>query len=43
MYTMDYKGRDNINNWLLRSFSIFGFACISSVLNICEEVTRQTS
>jgi uncharacterized iron-regulated membrane protein len=30
MHTMDYKGRDNINNWLLRAFSIFGLLTIFS-------------
>lgn len=29
-HTMDYKGRDNINNWLLRAFSIFGLITIFS-------------
>jgi hypothetical protein len=28
--TMDYKGRDNINNWVLRVFSIFGLITIAS-------------
>lgn len=30
MHTMDYKERDNINNWLLRLFSVFGLATILS-------------
>lgn len=30
MHTMDYKERDNINNWLLRIFSIFGLLTIFS-------------
>lgn len=30
MHTMDYKGRDDINNWLLRAFSIFGLLTIFS-------------
>lgn len=30
MHTMDYKQRDNINNWLLRAFSIFGLLTIFS-------------
>lgn len=30
MHTMDYNGRDNINNWLLRIFSIFGLLTIFS-------------
>ena len=30
MHTMDYKQRDNLNNWLLRAFSIFGLLTISS-------------
>lgn len=29
-HTMDYKGRDNINNWLLRIFSAFGFVTVLS-------------
>ena len=29
-HTMDYSGRDNINNWVLRAFSIFGFVTILS-------------
>lgn len=30
MHTMDYRQRDNINNWLLRAFSLFGLATICS-------------
>jgi hypothetical protein len=30
MHTMDYNERDNINNWLLRIFSIFGLLTILS-------------
>lgn len=30
MHTMDYTGRDNITNWLLRAFSIFGLATVAS-------------
>lgn len=30
MHTMDYKQRDNINNWLLRLFSVFGLLTIIS-------------
>jgi hypothetical protein len=30
MHTMDYQGRDNITNWLLRAFSIFGLMTIAS-------------
>lgn len=29
-HTMDYKGRDNINNWLLRIFSVFGLVTVLS-------------
>lgn len=29
-HTMDYKGRDNINNWVLRAFSIFGIVTVIS-------------
>ncbi|WP_207495773.1 hypothetical protein [Aridibaculum aurantiacum] len=30
MHTMDYENRDNINNWLLRIFSVFGLLTIAS-------------
>jgi hypothetical protein len=30
MHTMDYKSRDNLSNWLLRAFSIFGLLTITS-------------
>lgn len=30
MHTMDYKERDNLNNWLLRIFSVFGLLTILS-------------
>ena len=30
LHTMDYQGRDNISNWLLRAFSIFGLFTLSS-------------
>lgn len=30
MHTMDYRQRDDINNWLLRAFSLFGLATIFS-------------
>jgi len=30
MHTMDYQTRDNLSNWLLRAFSIFGLLTISS-------------
>ena len=29
-HTMDYNGRDNINNWVLRAFSIFGLITVIS-------------
>jgi len=29
MHTMDYDGRDNFNNWLLRIFSVIGLMTIS--------------
>lgn len=29
-HTMDYQGRDNINNWLLRVFSLFGLFTVLS-------------
>lgn len=30
MHTMDYEGRDNFGNWLLRAFSIFGLLTVLS-------------
>jgi uncharacterized iron-regulated membrane protein len=30
LHTMDYQSRDNIGNWLLRAFSIFGLLTIAS-------------
>jgi hypothetical protein len=30
MHTMDYQSRDNISNWLLRAFSVFGLLSILS-------------
>jgi len=30
LHIMDYKERDNINNWLLRAFSMFGLLTILS-------------
>jgi hypothetical protein len=30
LHTMDYKSRDDINNWLLRGFSIFGLLTVLS-------------
>ncbi len=30
LHTMDYTGRDNITNWLLRAFSILGLATVAS-------------
>ena len=30
MHTMDYKGRDDLNNWVLRIFSVFGMVTILS-------------
>jgi hypothetical protein len=29
-HTMDYNGRDNINNWVLRTFSLIGFITVLS-------------
>lgn len=29
-HTMDYAGRDNFNNWLLRTFSVFGLVTVLS-------------
>ncbi|MFN0175447.1 MAG: hypothetical protein ACKVU0_12415 [Saprospiraceae bacterium] len=30
LHTMDYAGRDNISNWLLRAFSVLGLATVTS-------------
>jgi uncharacterized iron-regulated membrane protein len=30
LHTMDYQSRDNIGNWLLRAFSVFGLVTIAS-------------
>ncbi len=30
LHTMDYTSRDNITNWLLKAFSIFGLATVAS-------------
>lgn len=30
LHTMDYEGRDDLNNWLLRAFSVLGLLTISS-------------
>ena len=30
MHTMDYQTRDNLSNWLLRAFSVFGLLTIAS-------------
>jgi hypothetical protein len=30
LHTMDYRGRDHITNWLLRTFSIFGLLTVAS-------------
>jgi len=30
LHTMDYESRDNINNWLLRIFSVFGLVTVLS-------------
>ena len=30
LHTMDYAGRDNITNWLLRAFSVLGLATVGS-------------
>ena len=29
-HTMDYQGRDDFNNWLLRAFSVFGLLTVLS-------------
>jgi hypothetical protein len=30
VHTMDYAGRDDLNNWLLRAFAVFGLATLAS-------------
>ena len=30
MHTMDYQSRNNLGNWLLRAFSVFGLVTILS-------------
>lgn len=30
LHTMDYQSRDNLGNWLLRAFSIFGLLTVAS-------------
>ena len=30
LHTMDYQIRDNLGNWLLRAFSIFGLLTVAS-------------
>lgn len=30
LHTMDYQGRDNFNNWVLRAFSVLGLATVGS-------------
>lgn len=30
LHTMDYQGRDNFNNWILRAFSILGLVTVAS-------------
>ncbi len=40
-HTMDYNGRDNINNWVLRAFSIFGLITIFSGFALYVVSTRR--
>lgn len=40
-HTMDYRGRDNINNWVLRAFSIFGLITIISGFALYLVSTRR--
>ena len=39
-HTMDYESRDNINNWLLRLFSLFGLITVFSGLTLWVVSTR---
>lgn len=40
MHTMDYEGRDNLNNWLLRAFSILGLLTIISGFTLYINTSR---
>lgn len=40
-HTMDYKSRDNINNWLLRIFSLFGLVTVLSGFILYGMSSRQ--
>lgn len=40
MHTMDYEGRDNLNNWLLRAFSILGLLTILSGFTLYFNTSR---
>lgn len=39
-HTMDYAGRDNLNNWLLRAFSILGLLTILSGFTLYFNTSR---
>lgn len=39
-HTMDYDGRDNLNNWLLRAFSILGLLTILSGFTLYINTSR---
>ncbi len=44
-HTMDYQGRDNFNNWLLRIFSLFGLLAVLSGFTlyvVSSRVKRQS-
>jgi hypothetical protein len=41
---MDYQNRDNINNWLLRLFSVIGLITIASgflLFGLTQKVSRK--
>jgi hypothetical protein len=40
-HTMDYEGRDDINNWLLRIFSVFGLLTVASGLGLFAISSRR--
>ncbi|MBA4853444.1 hypothetical protein [Emticicia sp. BO119] len=42
LHTMDYQGRDNISNWLLKAFSIFGLFTILSGFILFFISTKRT-
>ena len=44
LHVMDYQNRDNINNWLLRLFSVIGLITIASgflLFGLTQKVSRK--